>query len=124
MPISKKQRRANRQNDRKSTGAPSPEGRQIVSHNAVIHGVYAILVHLWQRRNSKSFNEDDKKQKIMMKRSHFAPTPLPPTEYREFSEPGPVPKYRNRGDVADMCLINIPEVCDSLATNREVLPMS
>jgi hypothetical protein len=80
MLVSKKQRRANRQKCRKSTGATSPEGRQIVSRNAVTLGLDALLVHLQQCRNLKSFNEDDKKQKIMMKRTHIAPTQSPPSD--------------------------------------------
>jgi hypothetical protein len=43
-------------------------------------------IQLWRRRNFKSFNEDNKKQKIMMKRTHFAATKRVIIDYSEFCD--------------------------------------
>lgn len=54
MPTSKKQITANRQNAQKSTGPKTETGKQIVSQNAITHGLYSKRIVI----NSKYFKED------------------------------------------------------------------
>lgn len=54
MPTSKKKIASNKQNAQKSTGPKSKEGKQIVSHNRTIHGLYSKEAVI----NSPAFKED------------------------------------------------------------------